>query len=84
MKKTYLRMILFIKYYIMKNLPNSVVSALDTIAHYFSLHGQSFSMWWDFYQIDFKFDKKSELLPEEIKMNDKFNILPENVNDFIS
>lgn len=74
----------FIKYYTMKTIPHSITSALDTIAHYFSLHGQSFSMWWDFYQIDFKFDRKSDLLPEEIKINDEFNILPENVNDFIS
>lgn len=59
----------------MKKIPNSITSTLDTIAHYLSLYGQSYTMWWDFYQIDFKFNKKSDLLLEEIEFNDNFWIL---------
>ncbi len=53
----------------------NVSMALDTIAHHLSTMWPEASMWGSFYQIDFKFDRKTDLDEEEILMNDKFGIL---------
>lgn len=58
----------------------NISSALDTIAHHLSTMWPEASMWGDFYQIDFRFDRKTDLDEDEILANDEFWILTEKEN----
>lgn len=59
-----------------RKVPDSVASALDTIAHYLSKQWPWFYVHSDFYNVTFEFTAPSDLDDDEIKANDEFWVLP--------